>query len=74
MTGLGILRPLLGAYQSAAATVVEPSYRVLFASLAASVGQQTGALAWIAPRVAVETFPVAKDLENATAELERYLG
>ncbi len=73
-TGLGVLRPLLGAYQSASASVAEPSYRVLYASLAASVAQQIGALAWVAPRVGTETFPVAMDLEAATGALERYLG
>ena len=44
-TGNGVLRALLGAYQGASASVVEASYRVLYASLAASVGQQFGALA-----------------------------
>ena len=32
-----------GAYQTAAATLSESSYRVLFASLAASVAEQAGA-------------------------------
>jgi hypothetical protein len=73
-TGLGVLKPLLGAYQSASAAVVEPSYRVLYASLAASLGEQIGALAWVAPRVGTEPFPVAMDLETATAALDRYLG
>lgn len=73
-TGLTILRALLGAYQTAGASVTEPSYRVLFASLAASVGQQRGALMTIAHRGGTEPFPVAMDLETATAALERYLG
>ncbi len=73
-TGVGILRALLGAYQSAGATVSDPEYRVLYASLAASLGQQVSALAALAPRVAVEPFPVAMDLEAATAALEPYLG
>jgi hypothetical protein len=73
-TGTGILRALLGAYQSAAASVTEPSYRVLYASLAASVGQQLAALATIAGRSAVEPFPVALDLEAASNALEAYLG
>ena len=73
-TGGSVLASLLGAYQSAAATVVEPSYRVLYASLAASVGQQVGALASLAPRAAAEPFPVALDLEAATLALEAYLG
>ena len=70
-TGVGVLRPLLGAYQGALAAVSEPSHRVLYASLAASVGQQLGALG--AP-VSLESFPVALDLEAASAALEAYLG
>jgi Ferritin-like domain len=73
-TGLGVLRALLGAYQAAAATVTEPSYRVLYASLAASTGQQIGALSALAGRSGAEPFPVAMDLETASAALERYLG
>ena len=73
-TGTGVLRALLGAYQGASASVTEPSYRVLYASLAASLGQQVSAMASLAPRVAVEPFPVAMDLEAATAALEPYLG
>ena len=73
-TGLAVLGALLGAYQTAAASVTAPSYRVLYASLAASVGQQIGALASLGPRTAVEPFPAATDLESATAALEKYLG
>jgi Ferritin-like domain len=73
-TGLGVLRALLGAYQTAAATVTEPSYRVLYASLAASTGQQIGALSSLSGRSGAEPFPVAMDLETASATLERYLG
>ncbi len=73
-TGAGVLRALLGAYQRASATVSEPSYRVLYASLAASVGQQLGALTSLARTNAVEPFPVALDLEAASTALERYLG
>jgi len=70
-TGLTVIRPLLGAYQTALASISEQSYRVLYASLAASLGQQAGALAGVA---AVEPFPVATDLESASAALEGYLG
>ena len=73
-TGLAVLNALLGAYQTAAASVSEPSYRVLYASLAASVGQQIGALSWISSGARVEPFPVAVDLETASTALERYLG
>ncbi len=71
--GVDVLRPTLGAYQSAASAVSEPSYRVLFASLVASVGQQLGALVGsVGERV--EPFPPALDLETASAALETYLG
>jgi hypothetical protein len=72
-TGFDVLRPTLGAYQSAASAVSAPSYRVLYASLVASVGQQIGALVGaIGERV--EPFPPALDLETASAALEPYLG
>jgi hypothetical protein len=70
-TGTGVLRALRGAYQTAAATASEPSYRVLYASLAASVSQQLVALAGAS---AAEPFPVAMDLEAASSALEAYLG
>ncbi len=73
-TGLGVLRALLGAYQTAAASVVEPSYRVLYASLAASIGQQIGELACARRHRGHEPFPVALDLESASTALERFLG
>jgi hypothetical protein len=69
--GLTVLRALLGAYQTAAATVVEPTYRVLYASLVASVAQQIGALGG---RAGIEQFPVAVDLEAASTALEEMLG
>jgi hypothetical protein len=72
-TGLAVLRPTLGAYQSAAATVAMPTYRVLYASLGASLGQQIGALAGPAG-ARLEPFPVAMELEAASAALESYLG
>ncbi len=72
-TGLTILRAVLGAYQSAAAAVTEPSYRVLYASLVASIAQQIGALTSPGGEGA-QPFPVALDLEAASAALEGYLG
>ncbi len=65
---------MLGAYQTAVASVSEPSYRILYASLGASVGQQLGALTALAAGGVVEPFPVAIDLERASNALERYLG
>ncbi len=73
-TGVGVLSALRGAYQTAGTSSTEPSYRVLYASLAASGSQQIGALSALAGRAAVETFPVALDLEAASARLEAYLG
>ena len=66
-----MLNAVRGAYQTASATLREP-YRVLFASLAASVAEQAGALAL--PGAGVEPFPTALDLEAASAALEAYLG
>jgi hypothetical protein len=68
-TGVGVLRPMRAAYQQAAAIVTEPTYRVLFASLAASYGEQLGHLSG-----SVESFPKPMDLETASAALESYLG
>ena len=73
-TGVAVLSPLLGAYQTAAASVIEPTYRVLYASLAASVGEQIGACAALSSRIVAEPFPAALDLEAASAALEGYLG
>ena len=73
-TGLGLLRALMGSYQTAAATVSEQSHRVLYASIAASLGQQIGALASLAPGKGVEPFPVALELEAASTAIEPYLG
>ena len=49
--------------------MTEPTYRVLFASLAASYGEQLGHLSG-----SVESFPKPMDLETASAALESYLG
>jgi hypothetical protein len=73
-TGLTLLRALLGAYQTAAATGSVVDYRVLYSSLAASVGQQISALSALVAPVGAEPFPVATDLETASNVLEPYLG
>jgi hypothetical protein len=73
-TGVGVLHALLGAYQTAGATVTEPSHRILYASLTASVAQQLAALAAFEGGNAVQPFPVATDLETASDALENYLG
>jgi hypothetical protein len=73
-TGRIVLRTMLGVYQTAVVAVSEPTYRVLYASLAASAGQQWGALAALTASGVVEPFPVALDLESASGTLEPYLG
>jgi hypothetical protein len=73
-TGRGVLGTLLGAYQTAAASVDVPSYRVLYASLSASIGQQIGTLSALQHGPGAEPFPVAVDLETASDALEAYLG
>ena len=70
-TGVGVLRALRGVYQTAAATASEPTYRVLYVSLAASVSQQIVGLGGAG---SAEPFPVALDIETATDAIERYLG
>jgi hypothetical protein len=73
-TGRIVLRTMLGLYQTAVVAVSEPGYRILYASLAASAGQQLGALSALAASSVVEPFPAALDLESASGALERYLG
>ena len=70
-TGVGVLRALRGVYQTAAAAASEPTYRVLYVSLAASVSQQIVGLGGAG---SAEPFPVALDIETASDAIERYLG
>jgi ferritin-like protein len=73
-TGIALHRALQGAYQAGAASATVPSYRVLYTSLASSAGQQLGALTVLSGEVELHPFPVALELEAASAALERYLG
>jgi len=73
-TGVEVLGAVLAAYQTAAVSVSEPSYGVLFASLAASLGQQHGTLSALSSHPGAEPFPIALDLEDATKTLEKYFG
>ena len=73
-TGLTILGSVQGTYQNAAATLAEPTYRVLYASLAASSGQQIGVLRTIDRGTVPDAFPVSLDLETASNAIESYLG
>ncbi len=73
-TALGVLRALQGSYLTAAASATVPSYRVLYSSLAASAGQQIGALTLLSRGAELHPFPVALELEAASVALDRYLG
>ena len=73
--GLNVAQPLLGTYLSAAAAISIQSYRTLFASMAANVAQQTGALSQLAGgRVVGISFPAAVDVQTASDAIEAYLG
>lgn len=73
--GLAVTQPLLGAYLNAAATISIPSYRTLFASMAANLAQRAAFLSQQAGgRIVGISFPAAVDLETASAALEPYLG
>ena len=72
-TGVAVLRATSRAYQRATATSTEPTYRVLFASLAASLAEQAGVLA-AQGGATVAPFPAGLDLEAASGALEGYLG
>jgi hypothetical protein len=73
-TGLAVLNALLGSYQTAAASASTADYRILFASLGVSTGQQVGALSAVTGRVGTRSFPKATDVETASAAIEAYLG
>lgn len=73
-TGRTVLNALLGSYQTAAASASALDYRILFASLGASTAQQIGALSALSGLVGARSFPVATDVETASAAIEAYLG
>ncbi len=73
--GLTVAESLLGAYVTAASTSPTTTVRVLFSSLAASLGEQRSALSLARGRPAVgNSFPAAIDLEAASAAVEAFLG
>jgi hypothetical protein len=73
--GLTIVQALLGAYLTGAATSPTDSFRVLYASLAASLGEQRSTLSIARGRPAIgNSFPVALDLEAASAAVDSFLG
>jgi len=70
-----VTQPLLGLYVGAAATVSILSYRTLFASIAANVAQQAGALSGLSGgRIVGVSFTPAIDVETASDAIEAYLG
>jgi hypothetical protein len=72
---LTIVGALLGAYLSGAATSTTSSFRVLYSSLAASLGEQHSLLLSASGHPAIgPSFPAALDLEAASAAVESYLG
>jgi hypothetical protein len=73
-TALGVLRALQGSYETGAVSASVASYRVLYSSLAVSAGQQIGAFTALSGKAELHPFPVALDLEAASAALDRYLG
>ncbi len=73
--GLVITRALLGTYLGAAATISIPSYRTLFASMAANLAQQVGLLSQLqSGRLLGVSFPPALGVEAASDRIEAYLG
>ena len=74
-TGLEIARPLLGVYLGGTIGISIPSYRTLFATMAANVAQQVAALSRLAGgRMVGVSFPPAVDVEAASDAIEAYLG
>jgi len=73
--GLTISQNLLGVYLSAASAISIPSYRTLYASMAANLAQQVGFLTQLSGgRVIGVSFPPAVDVETASDAIEAYLG
>ena len=73
--GLPVVEALLGAYLTGAATSPTGSFRVLYASLAASLGEQRSTLSVARGRSAIgNSFPAALDLETASTAVESFLG
>jgi hypothetical protein len=73
--GLTVVEALLSAYLTGAATGPTSSFRVLYASLAASLGEQRSTLSVARGRSAIgNSFPAALDLEAASTAVESFLG
>ena len=73
--GVKVTQAVLGVYLAAAGAISIASYRTLFASMAANVSQQVGALSQLSGgRVVGISFPPALDVETASNAIEAYLG
>lgn len=71
--GTTIVEALLGVYLTGAATSPTLSMRVLYSSLAASLGEQLSALSFARGRPAIgNSFPAALDVDTAGAAVERF--
>ncbi len=73
--GLVIVESLIGAYLTGAAASPTASFRALYSSLAASLGEQHSVLMRARGRAAIgNSFPAALPLEDASSAVERFLG
>jgi hypothetical protein len=74
-TGARVEAAVIGAYLTAAATITVESYRSLFARALADHAQHLAVLSWVATGKPVAgSFPATLTLEQATNQLEAYLG
>ena len=75
ITGAKIEAAVIGVYLTAATTITVESYRSLFARALADHAQHLAVLSWVSTGKPVATaFPAALTLEQATTQLEPYLG
>ena len=73
--GTKIEAAVLGAYLDAATTITVESYRALFARALADHAQHLAVLSWVSTgKPVTAAFPPALGLEQATNQLEPYLG
>ena len=74
-TGTKIEAAVVGAYLTAATTITVESYRSLFARALADHARHLAVLSWVSTGKPVTgAFPAALSLEEATSQLEPYLG
>jgi Ferritin-like domain len=73
--GTKIEAAVVGAYLTAATAITVESYRSLFARALADHAQHLAVLSWVSTGKPVTgAFPAALSLEEATSQLEPYLG